>query len=35
MGQYTTDFGSIHAYKKGGVTAIDDDPKRYVFSNMF
>lgn len=35
MAQYTTDFGSIHAYKKGGVTVIDDDPKRYVFSNMF
>lgn len=35
MGQYTTDFGSIRSYKKGGVTAIDDDPKRYVFSNMF
>lgn len=35
MGQYTTEFGSIHSYKKGGVTAIDDEPKRYVFSNMF
>ena len=35
MGQYPTDFRSIHSYKKGGVTAIDDDPKRYVFSNMF
>lgn len=35
MGQYTTDFGSIRSYKKGGVVAIDDDPKRYVFSNMF
>lgn len=35
MGQYTTDFGSIHSYKKGGVTAIDDDQRRYVFSNMF
>ena len=35
MGQYTTDFGSIHSYKKGGVTVIDDDAKRYVFSNMF
>jgi hypothetical protein len=35
VGQYTTDFGSIHSYRKGGVTAIDDDPKRYVFSNMF
>ena len=35
MAQYTTDFGSLDSYKKGGVTAIDDDPKRYVFSNMF
>lgn len=35
MGQYTTDLGSIHSYKKGGVMSIDDDPKRYVFSNMF
>ncbi|MEQ1899945.1 MAG: hypothetical protein ABL866_04350 [Devosia sp.] len=35
MGHYTTDFGSIHSYKKGGVTVIDDDAKRYVFSNMF
>jgi hypothetical protein len=35
VGQYTTDFGSIHSYKKGSVTAIDDDPKRYVMSNMF
>lgn len=35
MAQYTTEFGSIHSYKKGGITAIDDDPKRYVFSNMF
>ena len=35
MGQYTTEFGSIHSFKKGGVTAIDDDAKRYVFSNMF
>jgi len=35
VGQYTTEFGSIHSYKKGGVTVIDDDAKRYVFSNMF
>jgi hypothetical protein len=35
MAQYTTEFGSIHSYRKGGVTVIDDDPKRYVFSNMF
>lgn len=35
MAQYTTDFGSISSYKKGGVGVIDDDAKRYVFSNMF
>jgi hypothetical protein len=35
MGRPQTDFGSIHSYKKGGVTVIDDDPKKYVFSNMF
>ena len=32
---YVTDFGAIDAYAKGGVGVIDDDPKRYVFSNMF
>jgi len=35
MTQYTTDFGSIDNFKKGGVQVIDDDPKKYVFSNMF
>ena len=35
MGKYHTDFGSIHQFKKGGVTVIDDDAKKYVFSNMF
>src|SRR5918912_1706275 len=35
MGKYQTEFGSIHNYKKGGVTVIDDDAKKYVFSNMF
>lgn len=35
MNQYTTDFGSIRAYRKGGVMPISDDPKRFVFSNMF
>jgi len=35
MSQYTTDFGSIDNYTKGGVQVIDDDPKKYVFSNMF
>lgn len=35
MPQYTTDFGSIDSYQKGGVQVIDDNPKNYVFSNMF
>ena len=35
MGNYRTDFGSIHQFKKGGVTVIDDQAKKYIFSNMF
>jgi hypothetical protein len=35
MSAYTTDFGSIEDYQSGGVMAIDDDPKNYVFSNIF
>ena len=35
MSDYTTDFGSIEDYTTGGVMAIDDDPKNYVFSNVF
>jgi len=35
MGRYATDFGSIHHYSKGGVTVIDEDPRRYAFSNIF
>lgn len=35
MSRYTTDFGSIHDFKKGGVTVIDEDPRRYAFSNIF
>jgi len=35
MAQYTTDFGSIDNYRKGGVEVINDNPKNYVFSNMF
>ncbi|MGA0235756.1 MAG: hydroxyquinol 1,2-dioxygenase [Alphaproteobacteria bacterium] len=35
MSAYTTDFGSIEDFRKGGVMAIDDDPKNYVFSNIF
>jgi hypothetical protein len=35
MQEYTTEFGSIGAYRKGGVQAINDDPRNYVFSNIF
>jgi hypothetical protein len=35
MTQYTTEFGSLASYKKGGVIPITDDPKRFVFSNIF
>ncbi|HEX7743244.1 MAG TPA: hydroxyquinol 1,2-dioxygenase, partial [Sphingobium sp.] len=30
-----TKFGSINDYSKGGVQIIDDDPRNYVFSNLF
>jgi hypothetical protein len=33
--QYVTRFGSVPDYEKGGVEAIDDDPKHYAFSNIF
>lgn len=32
---YSTQFGSLAAYEKGGVIVIDDNPKNYVFSNVF
>src|SRR6478672_8079137 len=35
MVDYLTRFGSIADYDKGGVTIIDDDPRNYVFSNVF
>lgn len=35
MSGYTTAFGSLEDYDKGGVEVIDDDPKYYAFSNMF
>ena len=35
MKQYTTEFGSLVSHKKGGVIPINDDPKRFVFSNIF
>ena len=30
-----TQFGSISAFQTGGIQPIDDDPKNYVFSNVF
>jgi len=33
--QYSTVFGSLDHFDKGGVEAIADDPRNYVFSNMF
>jgi hypothetical protein len=35
MTTYVTRFGSLANYQKGGIEIIDDDPKHYVFSNMF
>lgn len=30
-----TVFGSLEAYQKGNIVVIDDDPKNYVFSNIY
>jgi hypothetical protein len=35
MTTYTTVFGSLENYSKGTIDIIDDDPKRYAFSNVF
>lgn len=35
MTQYQTKFGSLQDYEKGRVEIVDDDPKNYVFSNVF
>jgi hypothetical protein len=35
MSQLTTWFGSLDHWEKGGVEVIDDDPRHYVFSNVF
>jgi hypothetical protein len=32
---YNTVFGSLKNFTKGGIDIINDDPKHYVFSNMF
>ncbi len=35
MTDVKTVFGSLHNYQKGGVEIINDDPRNYVFSNVF
>lgn len=35
MSGVATQFGSLRDYRKGGVEIIDDNPKNYVFSNVF
>lgn len=35
MSDYKTELGSLKEYRKGGVDVIEDNPKNYVFSNVF
>jgi hypothetical protein len=35
MANYQTRFGSLQDFDKGRVEIVDDDPKNYVFSNVF
>ncbi|MFC3227028.1 hydroxyquinol 1,2-dioxygenase [Marinibaculum pumilum] len=35
MSEYKTELGSLKEFKKGGVDVIEDNPKNYVFSNVF
>jgi hypothetical protein len=35
MSEYQTEFGSIERFEKGHLEIIDDEPKHYVFSNVF
>lgn len=35
IAEFTTDFGSLEHYVKGGIEIINDDPKNYAFSNVF
>jgi hypothetical protein len=35
MTEVITYFGTLADYRKGGVEIIDDDPRNYVFSNVF
>jgi hypothetical protein len=35
MATYHTVFGSLNKHEKGTIEIIDDDPKHYVYSNVF
>ena len=35
MSQFVTQFGSLNNYQKGYIEIINDNPKHYVFSNVF
>ena len=35
MTEYATRFGSLESHQKGTLEIIDDDPKRYTYSNIF
>lgn len=35
MADVVTKFGALTDYRKGGVEIIDDDPRNYLFSNVF
>jgi hypothetical protein len=35
MSDYLTRFASMDHFEKGGVSIIDDDPRNYVFSNIY
>ena len=35
MTEHATIFGSLESFEKGVLEIIDDDPKRYTYSNMF
>jgi hypothetical protein len=35
MAQHKTQFGSLEHFEKGGIQIINDDPKNYVFSNVY
>jgi len=35
MTEFVTRFGSLKDYEKGHIEIINDDPKNYVFSNVF